>query len=488
MKFRLIYIGILATSIAVLGCNKFLDKLPDNRTSLNSVEKVSELLTTAYPQASYIPFLEAMSDNADDKGEGRVTFDQDNSDAYHFKDIIKDAQDTPEYYWMQAYGAIAAANQALDAISKASDPDAYAAQKGEALVCRAFAHFMLVTLFAKVYDPATAASDPGIPYVTEPETVVFKNYDRGTVKDDYDKIQQDLEEGLPLLAGREYTAPKYHFTTQSANAFATRFYLFKQDYQKVVDAANAAFPTGNFIKNMRPWLSVYSNLSYDEMKAIYTKSSENANLLLIQASSWWDRNFASMRFGMSDPLSSKIFGKNVTGNSSWAIPIYGQSDYHNVPKWSYFFYAPENPNFGQDYSMIPQFTTEEVLLNRAEAYARLGQTDNAVKDLNTYASQRFKNYNPTSNAVTVDKAETYYDLTDPKQALVNVVLDFKRAEFVEEGLRWLDIIRNGLTVKHYIRNTRQAVVDSVIVEPNDPRRVLQIPQSAVLSGLELNPR
>ncbi|UAY56386.1 RagB/SusD family nutrient uptake outer membrane protein [Arachidicoccus terrestris] len=488
MKLRFVYTGLLATTFTILSCNKFLDKLPDNRTSLNSVDKVAELLTTAYPSASYIPFLEAMSDNADDKGEGRVDFNQENSDAYRFKDIIKDAQDTPEYYWMQAYAAIAAANQALDAIAKAPDPDEYAAQKGEALVCRAFAHFMLVTLFAKVYDPATAANDPGIPYVTEPETVVFKDYSRGTVQEDYDKIEKDLEEGLPLLAGHEYDVPKYHFTTQSANAFASRFYLFKRDYVKVVEAAKAAFPTGNFVKNMRPWLTTYSNLSYDEMRAIYTKSSENANLLLIQASSWWDRNFASMRFGLSDALSSKILGNNVTGNRSWAMPIFGQSDYHNVPKWSYFFYAPEDPNFGQDYSMIPQFTTEEVLLNRAEAYARLDQFDNCINDLNTYASQRFENYNPTSNAVTVEKAETFYDEADPTQALVNVVLDFKRAEFVEEGQRWFDIIRNGLTVKHYIRNTRQVIVDSVIVAPDDPRRVLQIPQSAVLSGVELNPR
>ncbi|MGH2566361.1 MAG: RagB/SusD family nutrient uptake outer membrane protein, partial [Ginsengibacter sp.] len=43
------------------GCNKFLEKEPDNRAKLDSPEKVSELLGTAYPQANYQPFAETMS-------------------------------------------------------------------------------------------------------------------------------------------------------------------------------------------------------------------------------------------------------------------------------------------------------------------------------------------------------------------------------------------------------------------------------------------
>ncbi|XLL74012.1 RagB/SusD family nutrient uptake outer membrane protein, partial [Myroides odoratimimus] len=38
--------------------------------------------------------------------------------------------------------------------------------RAEALLARAYNHFMLVNLWAKHYNPATAESDLGIPYVT----------------------------------------------------------------------------------------------------------------------------------------------------------------------------------------------------------------------------------------------------------------------------------------------------------------------------------
>ena len=48
------------------GCKKYLEHLSDNRTELNSPEKVSQLLGTAYPQANYMAFCESLSDNVAD--------------------------------------------------------------------------------------------------------------------------------------------------------------------------------------------------------------------------------------------------------------------------------------------------------------------------------------------------------------------------------------------------------------------------------------
>ena len=80
-------------------------------------------------------------------------------------------------------------------------------KKGEALVARAYSHFMLVNFFSKFYNEATAATDPGIPYVTEPETVSIKQYDRKTVMYVYDMIEKDFLEGLPLLDDNAYSVP-----------------------------------------------------------------------------------------------------------------------------------------------------------------------------------------------------------------------------------------------------------------------------------------
>ena len=166
------YTALIIASSVVVGCKKYLEKEPDNRAKLTDPKKVSQLLGTAYPQASYLAFNEAMSDNANDKGQGQI--DVTNADSYAFKDVQANDQDSPENYWNACYEAIAAANESLKTCNEAPDPQNYSAQKGEGLVARAYAHFMLVTLFAKPYDATSASSDPGIPYVTEPETVVFK--------------------------------------------------------------------------------------------------------------------------------------------------------------------------------------------------------------------------------------------------------------------------------------------------------------------------
>src|SRR5262245_24233432 len=115
MRKILLYI-ICYTGLVTAGCKKFLEQSPDNRAVLNTPEKVSQLLATAYPQANYMAFCESISDNATDKGIGGL--DRTATDPYYFKDVADDQEDSPEWYWDACYGAIAAANQALEACEK----------------------------------------------------------------------------------------------------------------------------------------------------------------------------------------------------------------------------------------------------------------------------------------------------------------------------------------------------------------------------------
>jgi hypothetical protein len=144
-----------------------------------------------------------------------------------------------------------------------------------------------------------------------------------------------------------------------------------------------------------------------------------------------------------------------------------------------------NANIGTGYVMVPLFTTEEVLFNRAEAYTQLNNTDAAIADLDIYASTRINNYSATTHKVTSAKILAFYNTTDLKQGLINSILDLKRAEYVQEGMRWFDILRHKLPVTHYNSVTGQTIAE---LPADDPRRVIQIPSSATLSGVELNPR
>jgi len=467
-------------------CNKFLEKEPDNRAKLDSPQKVSELLGTAYPQANYQPFAESMTDNVTDIGNGG----DDNTihDPYFFIDTRENQQDSPEFYWYGCYTAIAAANQALATISKAASPNDYSAQKGEALVARAYAHFMLVNFFSRFYDATTAATDPGIPYVTEPETVFIKQYERKTVQYVYDMIEKDLLEGLPLIKDAGYSVPKYHFNRSAANAFATRFYLFKKDYNKVIQYATEAIPGNNFAPNLRQWNTTYKDITdVTELFKIYAKATEPANLLLVETSSVWARNYYTNRYGVDPTKQGQIFPRPdplTGGNLAFALYSINNGTHVLVPKIDeYFVKVSVNANIGTPYVMVPLFTAEEVLFNQTEAYAYTGNITAALANLNTYASTRINNYDPASNNITAAQINSVFGTTNIRDGLIKAILYYKRAEFIHEGMRWFDILRYKMPVVHTTKDGQ-----TLTLAADDLRKVLQIPQSTSLAGLKPNPR
>lgn len=485
MKNRFHYLYVASLGLLLLSCNKALDVLPDNRAQANTPQAVTELLVTAYPEGNYMDFCEAMSDNVGDN-RGAPVEKPENARPYFWQESTTREEDTPENYWASCYSAIAAANQALEIIRQAGDTRDFAAQKGEALLARAYAHFMLVNLFAKPYDPTTAGTDPGIPYVTEPEKVVLKKYTRGTVKSVYDNIEKDLAAGLPLISNQGYVVPGYHFTKSSAYAFATRFYLFKLEPAKAIENANRVFPDNNFLAGMRPWTTTYANSTVSEFMSLYTRSTEKANLLLKETASLWARNYNVYRFSLTADIFDEIFGSNPTGgewiyrNKTFTVGVV-----YFIPKFrEHFVRESINANTGNPYTILPLFTTEEVLLNRAEAYVLLGQFNLALQDLNVFYSARIKNYNPTQHTVTLNRLGQYYQTNNAVIAGLLAVLDCKRAEFVHEGLRWFDIRRYGIPVEHALSTGQTLTLSS-----DDPRRVLQLPrEAAALAGLPLNPR
>lgn len=530
MKKIIIISGVFAVLIASAGCKKFLDKEPDNRAKLNSPEKVSQLLASAYPQANYQVIAEVSSDNVGDcltNGQDNPEDSKLNSDLYKYMDNNGDGQlgDNPESYWFACYTAIAASNLALETIDKAADPQNYQAQKGEALVARAYSHFMLVNFFSKFYNAATAASDKGIPYVTSPETVSIKKYDRKTVAYVYDMIEKDLLAGLALIKDESYSVPKYHFNKSAANAFASRFYLYKRDYTNVIKYSKASLPETGIVNYLRPWNTTYQDLiNAGTISQTYSSAEEPANLLLVETKSTWLRTQYYAKFGLDDFMANNlVYGSVIPGGGSWSYALYQGIDanHQRTVKTDEFFHETSiGSGFGDAWQMVPLFTAEEVLLNLAEAYTYTGQTDKAATLLNTYLSTHVTDYDPSldnfdeATALAYYSADPYsvaelqkgiinvydiqgqptiltqyYALTDGQKAMINVILGYRESEFLSEGLRWFDVLRYGLVVYHDILDNNSQVIRTITLEQDDPHRVFQIPSAAVdQSGLEPNAR
>lgn len=200
MKTMYHKIYLLLVLCTLVSCDKFLDKVPDQRTEIDSNQKISELLVSAYPNVDPMMIYEHRTDNVMDNGRRFGEPARMITENYNWEDISETDWDAPEALWNSCYRAVAAANQALQAIEALGESPENAPYKGEALLCRAYAHFLLSNTFCQPYNQATASSDLGIPYVEEPETVIGKHYDRGTVHTVYEKIARDIEEGYPLTS------------------------------------------------------------------------------------------------------------------------------------------------------------------------------------------------------------------------------------------------------------------------------------------------
>ncbi|MEI6949160.1 RagB/SusD family nutrient uptake outer membrane protein [Paraflavisolibacter sp. H34] len=478
---------LLTVFISITGCRKFLEQEPDNRTNVTTAEQITQLLVSAYPKASYFAFCESLSDNAEDKGRNEPGLDAEfvkmNQQTWNWQDVQSTSKDSPEAYWDSCYRAIAAANQALQVIRNAPDSTVFSAQRGEALVARAYAHFMLAALFTKAYEPTTAASDPGIPYVTRPETEVFGQYQRHTVKYVYDMIEADLTTGLSLINDNIYgNAPKFHFTKKAAHAFASRFYLWKREYAKVVEHANQAL-TGTTADNLRAWNGEYQNFQPGDMQLAYTNTSERANILLQEVSTFWSSTYAAFaRYSLySDVQSMVLNGPNPSGGSfAIGFKVFGaQAVYYNVPK---FKTSGDGTN---EYGIIPLFTAEEVVLNRAEALTFLQQNDAALADLNAWCSKNIRNYNAATHTITQTKLLNFWSFYNLSvgEALLETIIYFRQVFFIHEGMRWLDVVRLNFPIQHTTSNGQTFTLPS-----DDKRRLLQLPSQVTASGVALNPR
>jgi hypothetical protein len=142
---------------------------------------------------------------------------------------------------------------------------------------------------------------------------------------------------------------------------------------------------------------------------------------------------------------------------------------------------------GLPYIMLPLFTVDEALANRAEAYIHKGENQNAINDLNTFARARITNFNVNTNGLTIDKATAFTGKSDIKEAMLATLLDTKKRAFIWEGIRWMDILRHKLTVRHNHIDINGTETFTELPH-GDLRRAFQLPVQVSTSGLPLNPR
>ena len=195
------------------------------------------------------------------------------------------------------------------------------------------------------------------------------------------------------------------------------------------------------------------------------------------------KNISPIRYGLGDKSPMTLFQRDNVSGTRYAYDVYGANpQVYNIPKfYEHFVREDINANTGDAYNTIPLLTGEEALLNRAEAYLMRSNPNAAVQDLNVFISQNMDDYDHLKIKSHHRNAPTIMAQLYNRDLLA--ILDFKRAFFMHEGMRWFDIIRLRIPVTH-------TTADGEMIEltPNDNRRVLQLPALTKQAGLEPNPR
>ncbi|UXX78789.1 RagB/SusD family nutrient uptake outer membrane protein [Reichenbachiella carrageenanivorans] len=487
-----IRITLVCLSVVWLpACDSYLEEVPDDRVSLDDLDKAAQLVTNAYSDASYA-FTDWMTD--DFTYTIGTNLRPAHEQMYLWQDPTSDPeeQDTPGFFWYQTYNAISHANEVLQIIDDLEvdeeDEARRDAIKGEALLARAYGHFMLVNLFSEDNFIFKNGLGLGVPYIESPETEFLVEYKRPSVKKTYEEIEDDLKLGLELIDDRYFTnSGKYHFNKNAALAFASRFYLFKGDFIRSLqysDELLGANPEA-YVRDMTSELFRSAKASTTGYPQLYNSTDLASNLLLIRKVSLFQRTdyaFGVDRNDYGSLFATTIFD-DVTDERENPAWVKGLNALFPVRYESLFQRSSINSNVGTPYHIAIAFRGEEVLLNRAECYIQLGRNDDAIADLQVLIDRRF-----TGDDVTLSMARlrTFYPASWTDFGILYEYLILTRQkEFLAQGMRWFDLKRFQVPVEHYGPDGN--VIGTL--EGDDKRKVLQLPNSAVeVGGLEGNDR
>lgn len=237
----IIFLGVLAV---LSSCSDFTDLQPKGKNLLSTTDQLEMLLNVEYGTGihdeqimagdiiyAYSNVPSQISQPNKTRSVIMWTWDTDNMDK------MAELTSSDEQY-SDFYGFIGRiCNPILSRIDAAEGSDAKKKQlRCEALTLRAYFHYLLVNKFAKAYNPATAASDRGIIYMTEDKDITVPQ-EQNTVQEVYDGILKDINEAIELDGLPDVAVNRMRMSKPCAYAVKA---LTLVSMQKWSDAENAA--------------------------------------------------------------------------------------------------------------------------------------------------------------------------------------------------------------------------------------------------------
>lgn len=476
---RNLYIILFTLLVVTNGCQHYLDVKPKGKLIPTQIADFDHLLDNIdivrYPFLSNnsVCYLGHLTDNLTySESLAEIAYLKNRSPnlnnyyAFTFRQPYGNPN-TSDYFWdWGMYRSAKFFNNVIDGIEGLGEEVARSADAkavmSQAYAGRAWAYFQGALVYGPVYQPDQENTEKTLPYVVDSD--VSKPIPMiSTQEEVFQKVWTDLH--IALDGAPETTSYPSRPNKTATEAMLAYYHLFTQQYDSVLYYADRAWQRSiqngvdqvvydfNALSLADPQNPISSAITSPDNSINLPRSRE---ILFFRATdqraglandSYPSDSFIDL-FDKENDLRFHYFFLEAPGYKTTS----GGITYDDGMRIQYYRGATAGTTGTPKFQMTSGFTYPEVLLMRAEAYARTNRLSEAVADLNTLRRFRFKTGTPAlSIPATQDEA-------------ILLVLEERRRELPIGHLkRFLDIKRYSLdtgkpwslqTVEHVIGTNR----------------------------------
>ncbi|RZK40372.1 MAG: RagB/SusD family nutrient uptake outer membrane protein [Pedobacter sp.] len=436
----------------ISGCEKFLNEKPDKSLAIPSTLKDLQALLdyhaayTSDPNTGEISSGDFYLTQAD---WASLSSEQHRRVYIWEKDYLFEINSVD---WKTFSTAVYHSNSVLEGLETIkrteTNADQYDNIKGQALFFRAKNVLRASFIWTLAYDEQTASNDLGLPL--RQNTDFNEISVRSSVRDTYSQIISDLKIAIPLLPIKPLSYIRA--SRPAAYACLSRTYLAMRKYTEAGLYADSCLQVFSELIDYNTLANSSATYPFIELnkEVISHGSTTVGQILNLTRAKVVDELYQS--YNTFDLRKTLFFSTNADGSHGFKGRYTGGA------------------------SPFSGLATDEIYLIRAECFARAGQINNAMADLNTLLINRW----------TKGKFIPY-SATNEEEALV-LILTERRKELLFRGLRWADLKRlnkegAGITLKRTINNLEHDL------PPNDLRYALPLPEDIIsMSSMQQNPR
>ncbi len=452
---QLLYISLAGLVLGTTACRKFVEIPAENVRELKYTKDYVALLNNSsqlIEKAYYYPVWasdEVWTDDIRWQNAQNIVIGNAYSWAPKLYGFTEEDRD-----WMNMYKTMFTLNTIITEVmssiggTETQQKNAYA----QAQVHRAFLYYTLVNIYAKQYDPSTAATDPGVPVLLDNK--LFTSLKRKPVADVYDQVVKDLQEALPFLPEQ----PDFVTNAGKGAAFAilARVYLNKREFPDARRFADSALKLKSSLIDLNAYITSTTN---------FPRKNNDPETILSKVTD---------QTPVSVPLSNDLV--TLLGTKDLRYQVYTKNGV-DIPPANYANRGYMKQRIISE-GMYVGPCVPEMMLIKAECEARGNNAAAAIDLLNTLRKKRF---------TPADYADL--PVTNSADAL-KLVIDERRRELMGRGFRWFDQRRLQKDQGFITTVTRAFKGTTFTLDPGSNRYVFAIADKYIQLNpeIEQNPR